>query len=351
MARSSHARGTVSTFTLCPVVSERVDVCVVGGGLLGLCTAFALRGRRSTIVLERATVGHARGGSHGPSRVFRLGYPDRKYVEMAMQALPMWRALEAETGRALLETTGQLTFGPGAASVYETLAACNAPVEPWSDAIAEQFPMFAAHGPAIYEPASGVIAAADVLDALRSRVDVREGVNVVALDRTGRVSTDDGVIDAGVVVLSAGPWTKKLLDVGETFATLEHVAYFRPPPDTVRAPVFIDFNQPAVYGLPSPGSDLYKLALHHGGARVDPDGEVAVDLAAVDALRSAAGKWLPDYELVDVDVCLYDNTPTEDFIIERVDDIVIGCGTSGHGFKFGPLLGEMLADLCLRSVS
>jgi sarcosine oxidase len=301
------------------------------------------------MVLERATVGHARGGSHGPSRVFRLGYPDRKYVEMAMQALPMWRALEAESGCSLLETTGQLTFGPGAAAVYETLAACNAPVEPWSDAIAEQFPMFAGHGRAVYEPASGVIAAADVLDTLRSRVDMREGANVRALDPSGRVTTDDGVIDANVIVVTAGPWSRKLFDVGETFATLEHVAYFRPPGGVTRAPIFIDFNEPAVYGLPTPGSDLYKLALHHGGARVDPDGELPVDPGAVEVLRAAARKWLPDHELVDIDVCLYDNTPTEDFIIERVDNVVIGCGTSGHGFKFGPLLGEMLADLCLRS--
>jgi sarcosine oxidase len=270
---------------------------------------------------------------------------------MAQRALPLWRALEAESGRALLETTGQLTFGPGAAAVYETLAACDAPVEPWSDAVAEQFPMFAARGPAVYEPASGVIAAADVLATLRSCVDVREGVNVRALDRSGIVSTDDGDIDAGVVVLTAGPWSKKLLDVGETFATLEHVAYFRPPAGAPRAPIFIDFNEPAVYGLPTPGSDLYKLALHHGGARVDPDGDLRIDPEAVAALHGAAEKWLPDHEFVEADVCLYDNTPTEDFIIERAGNIVIGCGTSGHGFKFGPLLGEMLADLCLRSPS
>src|SRR5262249_51380236 len=150
---------------------------------------------------------------------------------------------------------------------------------------------------------------------------------------------------------TAGPWSNKLLDVGETFATLEHVAYFRPPAGATRAPIFIDFNEPAVYGLPTPASDLYKLALHHGGERVDPNGDLPVDPGAVAALRKAGEKWLPDHELVDVDVCLYDNTPTEDFIVERVDNIVVGCGTSGHGFKFGPLLGEMLAELCLRSLS
>jgi sarcosine oxidase len=326
---------------------ERFDVCVVGGGLLGLCTAHALRGRRSVVVLERATVGNARGGSHGLSRVFRLGYADPRYVEMAMRALPMWRGLEEEVGRELVTTTGQLTFGPGAADVYTALAACDAPVEPWSDAIAARFPMFAAHGPGIFEPASGVINAAAVLEALRHRVDVRENVDVQSIDRSDRVVTTNGAFDAEVIVLCAGPWSNALFPVGDTHATLEHVAYFQPPAGTLRAPIFIDFNEPAVYGLPTPESELYKLALHHGGARIDPDAELRPDPAAVEQLRSAGQKWLPDYELVDIDVCLYDNTPTEDFIVKRVDNVVIGCGTSGHGFKFGPLLGQMLADLAL----
>lgn len=320
-------------------------MCVVGGGLLGLCAAHALRDRRSVVVLERETVGNARSGSHGPSRVFRLGYSNPKFVKMAMRALPLWRALEGDVGRELVTTTGQLTFGPGAADVYDALAACDAPVEPWSDELAARFPMFAAHGPGIFEPASGVIDAAGTLEVLRDRVDVREGVDVQSIDSSGRVTTSVGVLHADVIVLCAGPWSGGLFPVGDTHTTLEHVAYFRPPAEVPAAPVFIDFREPAVYGLPTPRSDLYKLALHHGGARVDPNAELGADPAAVDQLRVAASSWLPDYEFVEVDVCLYDNTPSEDFIIKRVDDVVIGCGTSGHGFKFGPLLGEMLAEL------
>ena len=65
--------------------AERADVVIVGGGLLGLSTAWALRGRREVLVLERDSVGHARGGSHGPTRIFRLGYvelrSDRSHVD------------------------------------------------------------------------------------------------------------------------------------------------------------------------------------------------------------------------------------------------------------------------------
>jgi sarcosine oxidase len=327
--------------------AERADVVVVGAGLLGLCTADALRGRREVVVLEAASVGHARGGSHGPSRVFRLGYDDPFYVQLAQLALPYWHALEARSGRSLLEPTGQLSFGPGAARVRAALEASDAPVAQLDgDHVATRFPMFAGHGDALYEPASGVIAAADVLDALRVRVEVRQHVRVQSIDSGGRVECDDGAIDANVVVVCAGPWTRSLLEVSETFATLEHIAYFRPPAAAARPPIFIDFDEPAVYGLPTPGSDVYKLGLHHGGRRIDPDAtSFAPDEDAVDALRAAARVWLPGHELVGVDTCLYDNTPTEDFVIDRVGDIVIGCGTSGHGFKFGPLLGELLASL------
>jgi sarcosine oxidase len=99
----------------------RADVVIVGGGLLGLSTAYALREQRAVTIFERATVGHARGGSHGATRIFRLGYADPRYVDMAQRAARLWRALEDEAGVVLLHPTPQLTFGPGASAVYDTL--------------------------------------------------------------------------------------------------------------------------------------------------------------------------------------------------------------------------------------
>ena len=109
--------------------TERADVVIVGGGLLGLSTAWALRGRREVLVLERETVGNARGGSHGPTRIFRLGYLDPGYVAMAMQARDRWTELEAESGTRLLHPTPQLTFGLGADAVFAALESAGAPVE------------------------------------------------------------------------------------------------------------------------------------------------------------------------------------------------------------------------------
>jgi sarcosine oxidase len=326
----------------------RADVVIVGGGLLGLSTAWALRGRREVVVLERAVVGNTRSGSHGPSRIFRLGYANRGYVEMAQRAREHWNVLEAEAGVPLLHPAPQLTFGPGAEAVHTALAQAGAPVERIAAAaVAEKFPVFAGHGDAVLEPASAVIAADRVLAALRAcaGADVREHVRVMHVD-SERVETGDGVIEARVVVVCAGPWSRALVPALPTAATLEHVGYVRAG---AGLPIFIDFTEPAVYGLPTPGSELYKIAVHHGGPSVDPDAEFAPHPDAVAALEDAIERWLPGADLVEVDVCPYDNTADERFITEVIDGVVVGAGTSGHAFKFGPLLGVELARLvCAR---
>jgi sarcosine oxidase len=326
--------------------ATRADVVIVGGGLLGLSTAYALRGRRNVVVFERDTVGHARAGSHGPTRVFRLGYADDRYVRMAQQARDLWDALEAEAGVPLLFPTPQLTFGPGAGAVYDALRRAGAPVGRLDAAeVAEQFPAFAGHGDAVLEKTSAVIAADAALEALRRETDadLREHVEVRAV-ASDRVETDDGVVHARAVVVCGGPWTRALVPSVPTHTTLEHLVYLRPSPAAV-LPIFIDHCEPTTYGLPSPGSDLYKLALHHAGPKVDPGARFTPDARVVDRLRDAAARWLPDAEMVDIDVCPYDNTDHEDFIVARIDGVVVGAGTSGHAFKFGPLLGARLAAL------
>jgi sarcosine oxidase len=325
---------------------RQADVVIVGGGLLGLSTAWALRGKRDVLVLERETIGNARAGSHGPTRIFRLGYTDPAFVEMAQRAAPRWRALEQETGVELLHPTQQLTFGPGAEAVFDALTRAEAPAARiTATEIARRFPTFAGHGDAVLEAASAVITADRTLAALlrASGAEYREHARVDRVE-AHRVEVGDDVIEARTVVVCAGPWTRALVPGVNTTPTLEHVGYVRAPTDL---PIFIEFGEPAVYGLPTPGSDLYKIAVHHGGPPLDIDAEFVPDPLAVSALQHAIGRWLPEGEVVRVDVCPYDNTADETFVVERVDGIVVGAGTSGHAFKFGPLLGEQLAELVL----
>src|SRR5713226_4257659 len=105
---------------------ERVDVVIVGGGVMGSATARSL-GRRGvrTVLLERFRVGHARGSSHGATRIFRLSYPDQDYVRLARRSLDGWRTLQEDSGEELLIPAGGLDVGPTADDCGTALAACG----------------------------------------------------------------------------------------------------------------------------------------------------------------------------------------------------------------------------------
>ena len=351
---------------------------MIGAGLLGLSAARALSRRDWSVeVLEAADgAGHRLSGSKSDARIFRLGYPQPHYVAMASAARTLWRELEAQSGRVLLRVTGQLSFGD--AQAVEALAASLAghedAVEPMTrDEATARFPGVALPGPALFEPQSGVLAADECLRALldTGRFVVQCRARVTGLEDDGEGVTvrcaDDRVVRTDVVVDCAGPDALRLLGdkarrVGAA-PSLPQVAYFTASPnraaDPTRLPVFIEWNETMVYGLPVPGAGphagTFKVSHHTPGPALrdyDPAGAPASGLDVDDAahlhtLTDAVRRLLPglDPEPVATERCVYDNSADTDFVLDRVGNVVVGCGTSGHGFKFGPLLGELLADL------
>ncbi len=351
----------------------RTDFAVIGAGICGLSAAWALARRGYEVtVIDQAPTGHRGGGSHGACRIFRLGYETPAYVTLARQAREAWTELEDACGERLLHPTPQLTFGPDMEQVRSALAAAGAPGELLTArAAAERFTGITVPGPVLYEPDSAVIAADRALAALavlsgqstqpgQTTPSARMDARVTGLAEQGsgvRVSTTAGDLDAGRAIVCAGPWTPKLAaSAGIAMpgaATMEQVGYLAP----VRSgagpmPIFVHYGGEFPYGLPVPGSDRYKIGIHFGGPAVDPDGQDHGDDAGLVArIKAAATAFLPEFhpDPVATERCIYDNTPDTDFIVDRIGSIVFGSGTSGHGFKFGPLIGEWLAALATGS--
>jgi sarcosine oxidase len=376
------------------VGSDRRGV-VVGGGLLGLSAAWALSRRGWSVrVLEAgASVGHERCGSKGEARIFRLGYREAHYIEMALLARDLWRSLESASGRTLLRVTGQLSFGDPASvdEVARALASHGVPgsVVDGSPAAGRLAPGLVTHGPVLYEPDSGVLAPDACLAALISdgglRVEHGRQVRSVRDGGSGGqiggaaasvVMSDGEVLGADVVVVCAGPSSLGLVEaeggpggrgmggVSRSVAapaSLPQVAYFRSREAGGGGgggglPVFIEWGDDMTYGLPvlgdGPHAGLFKVSHHAPGAaleRYDPadSSPMPDDVAQLGALGAAVRRLLPCLDPIPVatERCVYDNSLDTDFVLDRIGSVVVGCGTSGHGFKFGPLLGHVLADL------
>jgi sarcosine oxidase len=351
---------------------ERVDVAVIGAGVIGSATARALGARGvSAVLLEQFGLGHNRGSSHGATRIFRLAYPDPGYVRMAVAARETWAALQGDAGEELVVRTGGLDAGPGADACAAALAECGVEHH-WltGDEVRDRYPGLAAEPGErmLFQPDAGASLAGRTVAALqrlaaRDGVPVRPNAPVQGIEPRGDhvlLRTPGGDIEAGVAVLAAGPWTEELLaavmaDPPRLTATLQQVRYFAPRhPGAVPWPTLIEWPAAGVswYVVPAAGdSPGVKVASHLPGPAVDPrDGpfsepDPALDQAAAEYVR----RRLPGLEPAGFapETCLYTMTADEDFVLDREGPLVVAGGCSGHAFKFGPLLGEMLADLAL----
>ena len=342
---------------------ETVEVCVVGAGIAGLSTAWrlALAGRE-VMLLERFALGHDRGSSHGATRIFRFAYEDPTYVRMAQAALPMWRELEAASGETILRITGGLDLGP--VDILERTAAaltsCGAAVERLDPA--ERRTRFswlnAGDSPAVFSPDTGVIAAARALEALAAGaraggaqiVENRAVLSVRPDDDGVTVGTDAGEIRARRCVVACGGWAPEVLEpLGIRLpvrVTREQVFYFRGGDDLVP---FIHYGDLARYAVPRfAGAAGVKVAEHFSGEETSASGR-SFEMDPEGAARVAAyvAETMPglDPDPVAFETCLYTTTPDESFVLDVVGPVVIASPCSGHGFKFGPIVGEIVACL------
>lgn len=350
------------------------DTIVIGAGAAGSSTAYSLAQRgQSVLLLEQFGIGHDRGSTFGPSRIFRFAYDQAIYVRMARRALDLWRALEADAGLQLYWPTGILSLGladsPNISGLVGAMTDAEAEFERLSaPEVMQRFPQWRIPDDwqGVYTEFGGIVnpsLTVDILVAL-ARVygaTVRDHTPVQRLDlsdpQAPAVVTEAGTFTARKVVISAGAWLTKLVPQWQSRFTVQEnlTVFFRPqrlePFQMNRFPVFIQEDGQHTYGFPVFGLPGVKVALHSRGDTVDPDGRTRQPKAElIDTLRQWLERHLPEAAgpVMEARTCLYTNTRSEDFVFDhhpQSQQVVIVSACSGHGFKFTPLLGELTADL------
>jgi sarcosine oxidase len=340
---------------------ETFDVAVIGVGVMGAAAGRALaRSGKKVVMLERFEIGHNRGSSHGAARIFRFSYHDPQYVAMAQEALPLWRELENESGASLLTPTGGIDVGDIVPDHASALEECGASFELLEGAeVNQRFPgvTLPEDEQALFQPDTAVVAAerawrAMAAGAVAAGADLRENTRVTEIvprDDRAEVISEGERFDTGSVLVTAGAWARDLLAATgialDVSPTRETIAYFRARNE--RVPVVVAWSNPAFYALPVSGMGI-KAGEHIAGPAAHPDLEGGPDQASLERLAEGVRQRFADVERQPhlIETCFYTNTSDAHFILERHGPVVVGSPCSGHGFKFSPLIGARLAELC-----
>jgi len=344
---------------------------------MGSAAAFQLA-RRGAVVIGLETFGpaHDRGSSHGESRIIRKAYfEDPAYVPLVLRAYQLWRELEASSGQRLLETTGGVMIGPPDG---EMVSGSLQSARQWdlphriltASELHAEFPVFdlAPDQVGLVEPDAGLLAPElAVLSHLRLAAtlgaELHFGERVLGWDEGQSsivVGTETSQYEADHLVLTAGAWSPELLQGLEMPLQPERqVMVWFAPTDISRftapsCPIFLldrgDGGQ--FYGVPTRDGRTAKAARHHGGELTTAAGiRQEIEDRDVDNVREGLAEIVPELAtapLARAAACLYTNTPDLNFVIglhPRSERVTVAAGFSGHGFKFSPVVGEILADL------
>ncbi len=357
-------------------MSQSFDVIVLGVGGMGSAACFELarRGRR-VLGLEQFPLVHARGSSHGHTRIIRTAYAEHpSYVPLARRAFEKWYELEQLTGRHLLTECPCLNAGPPGSDHVEGVRASVrthnlAAEELTGDEINRRYPAF--HFPGdfmgIIEQAAGFLfveecvrAQIDSAVSFGAEIHAEEAVRAWKVVGDGvEVTTDRGTYRAAKLVIAAGAWATKLLaTIGVPLRVMRQVLLWFAAggrPELFRRdrfPLFIaDVPGVPFYGLPAIDPSGAKVARHYGAPELPDSDGVSWDVSAsdVDVMRENLAAMLPGLgAFTKGQVCMYTVTPDRHFVIDQHPEfpqVSIACGFSGHGFKFAPTVGEILADL------
>jgi len=353
-------------------MTEQVDVVIVGAGAMGISAAWHVaRSGRTVVVLEQYDDGHVIGASHGSTRNLSAAYPVDVYQDLLRETRSLWRTLEEESESTLIDWVGLVQHAPRSElrAIHDAHQRHTVASEFLSARDAsERWRGLRFAGEVLHTRDAGRIRAADGLRVLRSGAEaagaefrfatpVRE---IESRDDDVTVHHDGGTIRAHRVICAAGAWTRKIVPAAISLPALrvtqEQPAHFAEKPGDFDWPGFMYTPEPGprdeywytpVYGMRTPGEGI-KIGWHGSGPVTDPDRRsFEFEPVQMDGLRRYVSEWVPGADpdnFVPIS-CTYTTTPTEDFVLDRVGPVVVAAGFSGHGFKFVPVVGRILADL------
>lgn len=354
----------------------KYPVIVVGLGATGSAAllAFARRGIKA-LGIDRAKPPHTSGSTHGRSRIIRQSYYESPvYVPLVQRAWDLWLQLERESGRKLLRQTGGLMLGPADGELIsgarQSAALHALPHEMLTtSALRKRFPHFTVRDGTVglFEEKAGALDPEGCVTASLQLASRAGALMALDAEVTGWKEESDGIVVhtskgralCEHLIIATGAWMPSLLQEYHLPLTVERqlLWWFEPKKNAWRfqskhCPVFLwewEYGR-IIYGIPDDDAG-FKVAIHHEGQMVDPD---TVDRVAHVGealfLRRLLDGHIPDANgtLKEGAVCLYTNTPDEDFVIGPHRDsarVTIASPCSGHGFKFASAVGEVLADL------
>jgi glycine/D-amino acid oxidase-like deaminating enzyme len=323
-------------------------VAVVGAGIVGASAARALARRGHTVtVFEQFEEGHAKGSSHGASRIVRRAYSDPFYTSVMLEAYPLWAELERDTRTTLVDEVGLLYVGKKDAPTMRSLVEGLSSLGVRHELREARSPV--AGGPEIFgdeigvlTPEAGYVRADRALAATLS--DAKAHDAVVVRERVEDLPALRARHD--VVLLCAGGWIGRFVSLPATVTvqTFAHLAG-----QSWKGPVWIEDGPMFLYGFPAIDGHPPKIGVHAPGPAIDADDTERRGTPAHqnEILWVAQRRFGIDRPFVtDVGRCLYTTLPGEDFRIGRVSDgVFYASACSGHGFKTGPWVGRVLADL------
>ena len=359
---------------------SQYDVIVAGVGGMGSAAVAELAARGARVLgLERSSIPHDTGSSHGVNRIIRLAYAeDPRYVPLLRRAYQRWHELEERLGETILVTTGGLDIGaPDSETVVGALASAREHglehelLE--ADQIHARFPglELPAELVGLYQPDGGFVLseraiAGQAALALQAGAEIHGHEAVMSWEaRDGGVVVRTAVAQyrARRLVISAGAWVGKLVRSLAPVAVPERRVLLwagtdRPERFTPQAlPIFImDVEEGLFYGFPEYGIPGLKIGEMRQDRRpVDPDDwdRSRIEPGDEALLRSALSRYLPEANgpALSLKTCMFTMTPDEHFIIDSLPDtpeVVVVSPCSGHGFKFSTVVGEIAADLALE---